>query len=90
MSHHGIRAAVYARVSSDGQVKGNTIASQLASLAERVEGDGLELDPELRFIDDGYSGSTLVLPAMERLRDQAAAGGFDRLYVRSPDRLARS
>jgi site-specific DNA recombinase len=90
MSHHGIRAAVYARVSSDGQVKGNTIAGQLTALAERVEGDGLGLDPELRFIDDGYSGSTPVRPAMERLRDQAAAGGFDRLYVHSPDRLARS
>ena len=73
MNQHDIRAAVYARVSSDGQVKGNTIASQLAALTERVEGDGLELDPELRFIDDGYSGSTLVRPAMERLRDQAAS-----------------
>ena len=26
---------------------------------------------------------------MERLRDQAAAGSFDRLYVHSPDRLSR-
>jgi len=43
----------------------------------------------LRFIDDGYSGSTLVRPALERLRDVAYAGGIDRLYVHSPDRLAR-
>ena len=28
-------------------------------------------------------------PALERLRDLAAAGGLDRLYVHSPDRLAR-
>jgi site-specific DNA recombinase len=90
MNHHGIRAAVYARVSSDGQVKGNTIASQLEALEQRLRGDGLELEPELRFLDDGYSGSTLIRPALERLRDQAAAGGFDRLYVHSPDRLARS
>jgi site-specific DNA recombinase len=90
MTEHGIQPALYARVSSGGQVKENTIASQLAALTERVGADGLELDPELRFIDDGYSGSTLVRPAMERLRDQAAAGGFDRLYVHSPDRLARS
>ncbi len=27
---------------------------------------------------------------MERLRDVAAAGGLDRLYVHSPDRLARN
>ena len=90
MNPRGIRAAAYARVSSDGQVKGNTIASQLEALAQRISDDGLELDPELRFVDDGYSGSTLVRPALERLRDQAAAGGFDRLYVHSPDRIARS
>ena len=41
------------------------------------------------FIDDGYSGATLVRPALERLRDLAAAGGVDRVYVHSPDRLAR-
>jgi site-specific DNA recombinase len=90
MSPKDTRAAVYARVSSDGQVKGNTIASQLEALAQRVADDGLGLNAELRFVDDGYSGSTLVRPAMERLRDQAAAGGFDRLYVHSPDRIARS
>ena len=33
--------------------------------------------------------STLVRPALERLRDLVAAGGVDRLYVHSPDRLAR-
>ena len=54
-----------------------------------VPGDGLVVDDELRFIDDGYSGSTLVRPALERLRDVAYAGGIDRLYVHSPDRLAR-
>jgi site-specific DNA recombinase len=90
MSHREIRAAVYARVSSGGQVKGNTIASQIEALEQRVRDDGLGLETELRFVDDGFSGSTLVRPALERLRDQAAAGGFDRLYVHSPDRLARS
>jgi site-specific DNA recombinase len=90
MSDHAKRAAVYARVSSDGQVKDNTIASQLEALTQRVMSDGLGLEPELRFIDEGHSGTTLVRPALERLRDQAAAGGIDRLYVHSPDRLARS
>src|SRR5687767_6728861 len=45
--------------------------------------------PEARFIDEGYSGATLVRPALERLRDAVAAGALDRLYVHSPDRLAR-
>jgi DNA invertase Pin-like site-specific DNA recombinase len=62
-----LRAAIYARVSSDQQVEAGTIASQVAALEERLRGDGLALDPELRFIDEGYSGSTLVRPALERL-----------------------
>src|SRR4051794_13511397 len=51
--------------------------------------DGLALMPEGRFTDEGYSGATLVRPALERLRDAVAAGTLDRLYVHSPDRLAR-
>ncbi|UCC30023.1 MAG: recombinase family protein [Phycisphaerales bacterium] len=83
------RAALYARVSSDQQTQQGTIASQLADLRQRIEADGLAIDEELCFIDDGYSGSTLVRPALDRLRDVAYAGGFERLYVHSPDRLAR-
>lgn len=84
-----IRAAIYARVSSERQAQDGTIESQLHALRERVEEDGLTLDEELCFTDDGYSGSTLVRPALERLRDQAASGAVDRLYVHAPDRLAR-
>ena len=51
--------------------------------------DGHELEEEFRFIDAGYSGASLVRPALEQLRDVAYAGGIDRLYVHSPDRLAR-
>ena len=83
------RVALYARVSSDKQVQDQTIASQVEVLQERVQQDGLLLDPELQFIDDGYSGTTLVRPGLERLRDLAALGLLDRLYVYSPDRLAR-
>jgi site-specific DNA recombinase len=84
-----LRAALYARVSSKQQAEANTIASQKEALQLRLQADGLRLEPELSFIDEGYSGGTLLRPALERLRDQAAAGGFDRLYVHSPDRLAR-
>jgi site-specific DNA recombinase len=83
------RVAIYARVSSDQQTDAGTIASQVAALEERLQQDGLTLDPELRFLDEGYSGSTLVRPALEHLRDAAANGAIDRLYVHSPDRLAR-
>jgi len=83
------RAALYARVSSKQRAEANSIASQLEALKARINADGLKLEPELSFVDEGYSGGTLLRPALERLRDQAAAGSFDRLYVHSPDRLAR-
>ena len=85
----GPQAAIYARVSSEQQAEARTIASQVAALRARVLEDGLTLAEELAFIDEGYSGATLVRPALERLRDLAAAGGVDRVYVHSPDRLAR-
>jgi site-specific DNA recombinase len=49
-----IRAAFYARVSSEQQATAHTIESQLA-LA-----DGSPVPPERQFVDDGYSGATLV------------------------------
>src|SRR6476661_4116800 len=84
------RVAFYARVSSDQQAKDNTIASQVEALRTRIQDDGFACDDELAYLDDGHSGSTLIRPALERLRDHAAAGVFDRLYVHSPDRLARN
>jgi site-specific DNA recombinase len=82
-------AAIYARVSSEQQAQEQTIASQLFALKERVARDELDVDESLCFLDEGYTGATLVRPGLERLRDQAASGAFDRLYVHSPDRLAR-
>ena len=83
------QAASYARVSSEQQAEANTVASQVAALQVRVAEDGLALPQERQFVDEGYSGATLIRPALERLRDLIAAGGVDRLYVHSPDRLAR-
>ncbi|RPI56097.1 MAG: recombinase family protein [Chloroflexi bacterium] len=84
-----MQAALYARVSSAQQAEAHTVASQVVALRERIAVDGLPLPTALQFIDEGYSGATLVRPALERLRDVAAAGAVDRLYVHSPDRLAR-
>ena len=84
-----LQAALYARVSSEQQSQAQTIQSQVAALRARIEADGLRLVPDHAFVDDGYSGSTLIRPALERLRDALASGQVDRLYVHSPDRLAR-
>jgi site-specific DNA recombinase len=84
-----IEAAIYARVSSDAQAQEQTIESQVADLRRRVSDDAVALEDKNCFIDDGVSGSTLNRPALERLRDAAYVGQFQRLYVHSPDRLAR-
>jgi site-specific DNA recombinase len=84
-----VRPAIYARVSSEQQAQQSTISSQVSALREHLVTESLMLEDDLCFIDDGYSGSTLVRPGLERLRDTAWAGGFNRLYVHSPDRLAR-
>jgi site-specific DNA recombinase len=83
------RVALYARVSSDKQAQEGTIDSQIACLREQIASAGDVLGATLCFSDDGVSGTTLVRPALERLRDQAAAGAFERLYILAPDRLAR-
>ena len=84
-----IRVALYARVSSQKQADANTIDSQIKAIEQRVAADGLRLDPDCRFCDEGYSGSELLRPALETLRDRVAASMIDRIYVQTPDRLAR-
>ena len=81
--------ALYARVSSEKQAQENTIASQISALKTRIIDDGFSLLEEHQFIDNGYSGSNLVRPALERLRDQSAFGIIDKIYIHSPDRLSR-
>jgi site-specific DNA recombinase len=90
MTPSSLRVALYARASCQQQAEANTIASQVEALRARIRSDGLRVVAEACFLDEGYSGRTLRRPALERLRDQAAAGALDRLYVHSPDRLARN
>src|SRR3954465_7820896 len=85
-----VRAAIYARVSSDQQAERHTIDSQVEALLARAAADGHAVAPELRFLDDGHSGASLIRPALERLRDLSAMAAVDVVYVHAPDRLARS
>ena len=84
-----LRVAIYARVSSDQQAQDATIESQVYDLKQRVASDGYELEEEFCFLDDGFTGKTVVRPAFEQLRDVAYHGSIDRLYVHSPDRFAQ-
>ena len=73
MSHEQV--AIYARVSSEQQAEAGTVESQVSDLRERIAQDQLSLTDELTFIDDGYSGASLIRPALEQLRDVVAQIG---------------
>jgi site-specific DNA recombinase len=60
-----IQVAMYARVSSEQQNEANTIESQIADLRARIAAQGLTLFPEQEFVDNGYSGATLIRPAQD-------------------------
>jgi len=83
------RAAIYARVSTHRQQKQSTIQSQVVQLRCRVEQDGHQLLDNHILLDEGYSGSYLDRPGLDRLRDLAKEGAIDLVYIHSPDRLAR-
>ena len=83
------RVAIYARVSSSKQAEENTIASQLEAVRESILATGHRVTEDLVYKDEGYSGATLLRPALEQLRDAVAASSIDIVYVYSPDRLAR-
>jgi site-specific DNA recombinase len=78
-----IRAAIYVRVSSDQQAERHTIDSQVEALLARAAENGHEIQAELRFLDDGQSGASLIRPALERLRDLAAMVAAHRLGLRA-------
>ena len=84
-----LRIALYARVSSEQQGKASSITRQLVELRQRIAQEGSYLDDESCFVDKGVSGASLARPALHRLRERAARGDLDRLYVLAPDRLAR-
>jgi site-specific DNA recombinase len=61
----------------------------LAQIYRRIEDDGCTIPSDACFLDNGSSGATLTRPALERLRTQVAQGMIDRLYIVTPDLLAR-
>lgn len=82
-----MKAAIYGRVSTEKQEEQNTIESQLHDLKLLIEQNGDALIES--YVDNGYSGSLLARPALDKLRDDAKTKLFDRVYIHSPDRLSR-
>src|SRR2546428_3822638 len=80
--------AIYARVSTEKQEQQQTIRSQIQELDRYASTNGHTI--KLRYVDDGWSGSVLARPALDKLRDDAAKRQFDAVLIHSPDRLARN
>src|SRR6185436_3335188 len=85
-----MQVAIYARVSTSIQQKEATIKSQLRKLKEHLKAQKWSLLTQHIYTDDGISGARLDRPALERLRDAARGGEFDKVVILSPDRLARN
>jgi len=82
-------AALYARVSTGNQEKQETILSQVAEIKERISKDGLMLGENLSFYDEGWTGSVLARPELDKLRDAVKSKLFQVLYVYDLGRLSR-
>ena len=85
-----MKIALYARVSTQRQQQSQTIEQQLERLQAHLAERGWEITPDHIFRDDGYSGAKLSRPGLERLREQAALGEFEVVFITAPDRLARN
>jgi site-specific DNA recombinase len=84
-----VKIGLYARVSSEKQAQERTIESQVATILDYVESKQEKIEPDLYFIDNGFSGASLERPGLDQLRDKALAGLVSKVYVLAPDRLSR-
>ena len=86
-SLNNMRVVLYARVSTEEQREGQTINSQVTEL-ERFSRDK-QWEIVGLYKDDGWSGSLLARPELDRLRDDASKGLFALILINDVDRLAR-
>jgi len=82
-----MRCAIYCRVSTEEQKEGRTIDSQIRELEDFAQANSHVVTD--RYIDDGWSGSILNRPKLDRLRDKADKGLFEAVLVNDVDRLSR-
>jgi len=82
-----MRCAIYCRVSTEEQKEGGTIDSQIKELEDFAQANDHVITA--RYIDEGWSGSLLNRPELDRLRDEADKGLFEAVLVNDVDRLSR-
>jgi site-specific DNA recombinase len=79
--------AIYARVSTARQEEEETIKTQLSAIREFAKNHGFTIVRE--YIDDGWSGDTLVRPQLDKLRQDVTKKMWQGVLFYDPDRLAR-
>jgi DNA invertase Pin-like site-specific DNA recombinase len=82
------RAAIYLRVSTEGQVDGTSIDTQRAHCQALTRRHQFALAGE--YVDAGVSGAASSRPALDELVAAATAGEIDVILVAKLDRLGRS
>lgn len=83
-------AAIYVRVAAIQQSGKRTIESQTAALVELARRNEFEVKKDWICEDEGYSGTTLERPGLERVRNLAACGQIQAVLVYEPSRLSRT
>jgi site-specific DNA recombinase len=84
-----LRAALYARVSTENQKDEETVQNQLSEVRRTITEHGNTLLESCEYIDEGWSGAILERPSLDLMRTDAHDKKFDILYVYDKGRLAR-
>lgn len=84
-----LRAALYARVSTELQKDEETVQNQLSEIRQGIIDDGNTLLESCEYVDEGWSGAILERPSLDLMRADARDKKFDILYVYDKGRLAR-
>ncbi len=86
------RAAIFARVSSEEQVQGTSLSSQVADCREKARAEGYVVEDVDIFVEEGVSGALPMekRPLLKQVFDLIDSYHYQALYLYSPDRLSRN
>jgi len=84
-----IHAAIYARVSTDDQVQGTSLESQVEACHAYARSHGLVVWQSHVFVDGGVSGTLLERPALDAMREVVRTRAVQAIIVYALDRLSR-
>ena len=85
--HGPKRAILYARVSSEDQVRGYSLDQQIRALREWAVREGYDILEKVR--DEGWSGAYLERPGLDQVRDLVEGGGVEVVVAQDADRITR-